>query len=93
MVMRMNFVIIYLIVINIVAVVVCIIDKIKAKLHAWRIPNGVLLSISLIGGALGMYTTMQFIRHKTKSEQYTVGLPIVIGIHAAIVYGLFKLIG
>ncbi len=87
----MKFVIIYLVAINVIAMVVCITDKIKAKLHAWRIPNGVLMTISLLGGAFGMYTTMQLIRHKTQSDQYMKGLPIVIAIHAAIVYGLSQL--
>lgn len=88
----MKILVIYIIVINVIAMVVCVTDKIKAKLHAWRIPDNVLMAISLLGGALGMYTAMQFVRHKTQSDKYTIGLPIIIAIQAAAVYGLSRLL-
>lgn len=72
---------IYLCVINIIAIIVCTVDKIKAQLNKWRISEKTLLAISAIGGALGMYITMLIIRHKTKHKTFMIGLPFLILVH------------
>lgn len=72
---------IYLCVINIIAIIVCAADKIKAQLNKWRISEKTLLAISVIGGALGMYITMLIIRHKTKHKTFMIGLPFLILVH------------
>ena len=72
---------IYLCVINIIAIIVCAADKIKAQLNKWRISEKTLLAISAIGGALGMYITMLIIRHKTKHKTFMIGLPFLILVH------------
>ena len=69
---------IYLCVVNIIAIIVCAADKIKAQLNKWRISEKTLLAISVIGGALGMYITMLIIRHKTKHKTFMIGLPFLI---------------
>ena len=69
---------IYLCVINIIAIIVCAADKIKAQLNKWRISEKTLLAISVIGGALGMYITMLIIRHKTKHVKFMLGIPLII---------------
>ncbi|MBR3592595.1 MAG: DUF1294 domain-containing protein [Clostridia bacterium] len=72
---------IYLCAINIIAIIVCTADKIKAQLNKWRISEKTLLAISVIGGALGMYITMLIIRHKTKHKTFMIGLPFLILVH------------
>ena len=72
---------IYLCVINIIAIIVCTADKIKAQLNKWRISEKTLLAISVIGGAPGMYITMLIIRHKTKHQTFMIGLPFLILVH------------
>ena len=72
---------IYLCAINIIAIIVCAADKIKAQLNKWRISEKTLLAISVIGGALGMYITMLIIRHKTKHKTFMIGLPFLILVH------------
>lgn len=72
---------IYLCAINIIAIIVCAADKIKAQLNKWRISEKTLLAISAIGGALGMYITMLIIRHKTKHKTFMIGLPFLILVH------------
>ena len=72
---------IYLCVVNIIAIIVCAADKIKAQLNKWRISEKTLLAISVIGGALGMYITMLIIRHKTKHKTFMIGLPFLILVH------------
>ncbi len=50
-------------------------DKRLAREKAWRIPEKVLLSLSLFGGAAGALLGMQVFRHKTKHWYfYAVGL-------------------
>ena len=56
----------YLLGVSIVAFFAYVIDKGKAKRAAWRIPEKVLLTLSLIGGAVGGYLAMNTVRHKTK---------------------------
>lgn len=41
-------------------------DKAKAKKHAWRVPEKVLLGLGFLGGAVGALLGMQCLRHKTK---------------------------
>ena len=72
---------IYLCVINLIAIIVCTADKIKAQLNKWRISEKTLLAISVIGGALCMYITMLIIRHKTKHKTFMIGLPFLILVH------------
>ena len=76
---------IYLCAINIIAIIVCAADKIKAQLNKWRISEKTLLAISVIGGALGMYITMLIIRHKTKHKTFMIGLPFLILVHVVVI--------
>lgn len=68
--------------INIVAIILCLVDKLKARVGGWRISEKTLFVTSFIGGALGMYIAMQLIRHKTQHKRFMIGLPIIIFIQA-----------
>ena len=91
-----KFVLVYIAVISLVAVIMTIADKSKAKRDAWRIPEATLMLVGLFGGALPMYITMKTIRHKTKHKKFMIGLPLEIALHAAIVcmilFGKFNII-
>ncbi|MEE0929889.1 MAG: DUF1294 domain-containing protein [Acutalibacteraceae bacterium] len=67
----------YLIIVNIIAVILTIIDKTKAQAHRWRISETTLIAISAIGGAIGMYITMHIIHHKTRKTKFMVGIPVI----------------
>lgn len=71
-------ILIWLIVINVISVIVCIADKIKAKKHKRRISEKTLFLLSFLGGALFMYITMRLIRHKTLHKKFMIGLPVII---------------
>ncbi len=73
----MKYFIIYLIIINIIAVIVTIVDKIKAKYHKWRVSEAALLIISALCGSVGMYITMLIIRHKTRKLKFMLGIPLI----------------
>lgn len=91
-----KFVLVYIAVISLVAVIMTIADKSKAKRDAWRIPEATLMLVGLFGGALPMYITMKTIRHKTKHKKFMIGLPLEIALHAAIacmiLFGKFNII-
>lgn len=87
---------IYLTVISLVAIILTVADKAKAKRDAWRIPEATLMLVGLFGGALPMYVTMKTIRHKTKHKKFMIGLPLEIALHAliacVIIFGKFNMI-
>lgn len=46
-------------------------DKHRAKRGLWRVPERVLLGLSLLGGAAGGMPAMYLLRHKTKHWYFT----------------------
>ena len=62
------------------------IDKLKAKLNAWRIPEKVLLRFSLLGGGFGGALAMLLFRHKTNHWSFVFGnvLGVIIQIGAIV---------
>ena len=66
------------------------IDKLKAKLNAWRISEKTLLLFSLFGGGLGGSLAMSLFRHKTRHWYFVfvnaVGLLLQIGAIAALLF-------
>ena len=83
-------ILIWLIVINVISVIICIADKIKAKKHKRRISEKTLFLLSFLGGALFMYITMRLIRHKTLHKRFMIGLPLIILLHAVLTIALLK---
>ena len=71
--------------------VVMYIDKQKAKLDQWRIPEKTLLMIALLGGSVGTMVGMYIFRHKTKKVKFTIGFPtILVSEIIMIIYLLIK---
>lgn len=73
----MKILIIYLIVMNIFAVIITVHDKLAAKGHRWRVKERTLMLIAALGGSPMMYLTMLMIRHKTKKPLFMVGIPLI----------------
>ena len=82
----MKVLIIYLIVINLIAVIVTVHDKLAAVGGRWRVKERTLLLISALGGSPAMYLTMLMIRHKTRKPKFMVGIPVIILIQLAVVF-------
>lgn len=74
----------YLLVVNLITFAVYGIDKAKAKLDGWRIPEKTLLLLALVGGSLGAYAAMRIFRHKTKHPQFSIGIPVIFIIQVAL---------
>ncbi|HVJ48533.1 DUF1294 domain-containing protein [Desulfitobacterium sp.] len=81
---------IVLLVWNLVTCLLMGIDKHRAKNNSWRIPEVRLLSVALLGGALGIFVGMQIFHHKTKHPKFTVGIPLLLLINVLLYYGLWK---
>jgi uncharacterized membrane protein YsdA (DUF1294 family) len=67
-------------------------DKWRAKNNAWRIPEGALLLLALIG-PFGAYGAMRMFRHKTQKMKFLL-VPVFLVLHlAGIIWVLSCLIG
>lgn len=79
-----NYLVLYLLFINFIGLICMFLDKRLARLNRNRISENFLISLSIIGGSIGVYLGMYCFRHKTKKIKFTLGLPIIL-----IVHGLF----
>lgn len=68
----------YLFFINVLAFFLMGIDKRKAELGRWRIPERTLFLFAFLGGGVGAIAGMQLFRHKTKHRSFTVGMPLIL---------------
>lgn len=66
----------YLITINVLTFIMFGIDKVKAKMHRWRISEKILLLFVLSGGCLGGWLGIFIFRHKTKDRSFL--LPMIL---------------
>ncbi len=88
----LGLVFVYLIIINIVTFFAFGLDKRKAKKDKWRTPESTLVTLMVIGGALGGYFGMEKFRHKTQKTKFKVAriisfITLVIIIILAIKFG------
>lgn len=68
----------YLLGINLLAFIICYIDKRKAIKKKHRISEATLLFISFIGGAFGFTLSMFIFHHKTRKNKFIILEPIFI---------------
>ncbi len=73
----LNYLIGYLIVINIISLVLFGLDKRKARKNQWRIKESLLLFITLIGGGFGSILGMHLFHHKTQKNKFKFGVPLL----------------
>lgn len=79
-----EFVLIYLIIINILGAGAMGWDKHRAKHNAWRIPEKTLFLFSIIGGSIGTWVGMYLFRHKTRHWYFVVGMPLILMVQIGI---------
>ena len=68
-----------LILINFVTFLLCWYDKRAAQQHIRRIPERVLLTLTVAGGSAGMLLGMLLFHHKTKDPRFRLTVPVVLG--------------
>lgn len=54
------------------------IDKLKAKIGAWRISERTLFAMAFMGGSVGILGGMHVFRHKTRHAKFKWGIPLII---------------
>ena len=74
----------YILGINVIAVLVYGIDKLKAKRGKWRIPESTLLLLAAIGGSMGAWLGMKAWHHKTMHLKFKYGLPAILLLQLAL---------
>lgn len=68
----------YLGIINFITFTAFAIDKFAAIEHRSRIRIVTLLGLSFLGGSFGGLLAMYLLRHKTKKDYFTIGIPLII---------------
>ena len=81
---------IYLILINLIAVIVTIYDKLCAVKRRWRVKESTLLILSALGGSISMYITMLLIRHKTRHIKFMLGIPLILIVQLIIAFLIWR---
>lgn len=84
----MDYLVEYLIIINVVTFLVFAVDKKRAQKRRWRIPEAWLFGLSLIGGSLGGLISMKVMKHKTKKMSFVIGMPLLLIINIVEAYYL-----
>lgn len=85
-----KFILVYLLIINIFALVTMKLDKEKAKQHKWRIPEKTLFFLAFLGGSVGSILGMQIFRHKTKHLAFVIGMPFILILQILLLFFLFS---
>ncbi len=83
-----QWIITYLIIINLVTFVLFGLDKYFAIKQIQRIPINALLICAMLGGSFLAFIAMQVFRHKTKQAIFVYLIPIFIICHCLILYTL-----
>ena len=78
--------VIYLIGINVLTFLIYGIDKWKARKGKWRIPEDTLIWLAIAGGSIGALLCMYIFRHKTQHRKFTLGVPAILLVQAALAY-------
>ncbi len=82
----------YILIVNLAALVLYAADKRRAVRGMWRVPEATLLTVAAVGGSLGALLGMHLCRHKTKHLKFTLLVPAFFVLHAAIFSYLFWII-
>lgn len=83
--MLFQILLVYLFIVNAAGFLLMLVDKIKAKKNAWRIPEATLFLVATLGGSLGSLLGMYTFRHKTKHISFTFGIPLILAAQIVIV--------
>lgn len=74
----MNWLLTYLILINIAAFAAMLTDKRRARGNRWRIPERTLFALAILGGSAGAILGMWLVRHKTRHWYFVWGMPAIL---------------
>lgn len=91
--MTTEFLIFYLLVINVATFIIYGLDKWKARHDRWRVPESVLIFLAIIGGSIAAIWAMRLFHHKTQTNKFVFGIPIILFLQlAALIFYFCNLI-
>ena len=90
---RNKILMIYLGIINVITFLAFAIDKLHAVKGKRRIRIITLLGLAFVGGSLGALLGMYTLRHKTKVDYFTVGVPLIMIMQAVVVFFVMNIRG
>lgn len=76
----MNYIFLYLLIINAAGLLYMLVDKDRARKNLWRIPESRLMGIAVLGGSGGVLLGMNLARHKTKHPKFAIGVPVIFAL-------------
>lgn len=88
LVSNIDIAVICLLVINLIGFALMGIDKHKAKMKKWRIPEKTFFIVTALFGGIGSMLGMYTFRHKTKHWYFAVGIPLITVVEYAAAVGL-----
>ena len=68
----------YIVMVNVLAFFLYGIDKWKATRSHWRISEATLLGVAAIGGRVGAWMGMKVWHHKTLHKKFKYGVPLIL---------------
>ena len=86
----MRYLLIYLVIINIAALIVMAADKRKARRNRCRISEKALFLLATAGGSIGVLAGMKLFHHKTRHFSFTAGIPAILIAQLLIAYLLSR---
>ena len=90
---RNKILMIYMGIINVITFLAFAIDKINAVKGKRRIRIITLLGLAFVGGSAGALLGMYTLRHKTKVDYFTVGVPLIMIMQAVVVFFVMNIRG
>lgn len=81
----MKYIALYLLVVNALSLVLMIADKHFARKRMRRIPEFNLMMVAALGGSYGSLIGMLMVHHKTKHLKFTIGIPVLMFVHTALI--------
>ena len=78
----------YLAIVNVTGFFIMQYDKKLAKSRKRRVSERRIFTYAALGGAAGVWIGMFAFRHKTKHWQFLLGVPALIVLNAACIYGV-----
>ena len=81
----MQYVVIYLVVMNLITCILYGVDKLKAIARGRRTPERVLLGFTFWGGSIGALIGMQVFRHKTQHLKFQICVLLFMITHIVLI--------